>query len=401
MKLIKSLLSLTVLFFGLSASAQELQEETESAPLPFSQRNEYQVTARLQLRTYLNYLDRDPRMYTQQSLLEDPGSTPYWGTEARRLRIGVKGKADNFFYQIDIWGENLINTVQSDENSAITFAYIGYSVHKDYLNVRVGSDEIPFTREWITSSGKLVTMERAVYSDKISEPYGNGFFAESHLFHRKLGIETSITDSQGGFFSAERSPRSSHPLFAERIQWDPLGEYKNGSSYLTSNRRLSFAVATIFSAKSAGDAKPYYESLDDLAIGTFDGVALFAPFQLDSGIAYSAARRYHFWGYHFTPSMFLYKRYLQAWLRWEMFNNGDYKKLETLPSGLALLEPENVSETRYLSFGANLYYNAESNIKLQIAQVIGLNQTYNADTNQWQDLGHRDDWTAMQLQISF
>ncbi len=395
----------TVFFPLFSQEAPETENEHDVDPRKlliddFNTRHSFQITGRLQMRTYLSFLEATPRIYEQSDLLETVNSdSAHWGSEARRLRMGMKGNLDKVHWQLDLRSENMVSV--HENASMITFAYVGYKFHKDFLDIRIGSDELPFSREWVTSSASLVTMERAQIIDSIADFYGNGLFVESHPFDRKLTLYASVTGGEGGFFAGTNTTNTEHPLFGMRLQYDPIGEYINGVSYMGHSNLISFGIGSLFATRADPDGKPYKEDYKNLAIGTFDTTILLNSFELSGAVAYSAAEKYHYWGYHITPAQFVYKRFVQIYGRYEMMSNGSYIHTTSLPSGTPLPAEKDVSQTKTTSFGINLYSMYQNHIKLQIAHVFGLNQSYHADTGKWKDLGISDDWTAVQAQVSF
>lgn len=368
------------------------------------------VVARAQLRfVHLGSETLRDRISPQSKLSAiDPssGDDSYSAVKTRRLRMGVKGTIrEKYTYAVDIMAEGLVGTSPSHDssgdnvdNSAVTQAYIGYNPYP-YLQFKLGSFELPYSRDWLTSSSSLTPIERSAASDNMGNFFDSGFQVDGRLFSKTLYYAIGGFNGDGGFFEGRNGKANGSPLAAARLQFDPLGEYKNGKAIWSKAPLLSFGLAGFYQARSGEYTKPYKTAdLTDLASGTFDIGLTYGSMNLEAAVFYATAERVNYGGYYGTIAFFISPEFLQGWIKYENFT---YTGDEKVTTGLAAGETADLSETRYASMGLNIYPGYRHHLKLQIAYVMGLNQGLNASEQKYQDLGRKDDWFTVMAHVTF
>lgn len=234
MKKIKILISLFALTFTNLSWAQDVAPTQESI----------EIAARIQYRIMTGQAD---------SSYAGPNDYDAVDFNFRRIRLKVKYSAEWYGGLLDIKGENLL----SNGKSAIQEAHIW--IKPGFLDSKMtfGQFKLPFLKEEIASSGKLMLPERYMAVDLIQQQDIGFMFAfnplaSSDSFNKKLLASLSVTNGDGSGHSgtgrkaveADSAGESLSSLVNWRLEYAPIGALTaSGKEIFASANHLSLGVA--------------------------------------------------------------------------------------------------------------------------------------------------------------
>ncbi|MES0491050.1 MAG: hypothetical protein ABUK01_13715 [Leptospirales bacterium] len=148
----------------------------------------------------------------------------------RRIRLGVEYNAGWYGSKVELKGENLLSVGKSSIQEANIWAKPGFLESKFVL----GQYKIPFIREQMGSSGRLMLPERA-FSAGMAQQQDIGlmytFNPLSSFFEKKFAIGLSVTNGDGsGHDGVGRKQGETAvgtglaPLFNWRVEIAPVGQ---------------------------------------------------------------------------------------------------------------------------------------------------------------------------------
>ncbi len=391
---------------GEDRSIHTPEADLEDLRHDYNQDNNFRLTGRIQTRLLFLGNQQHPidRTLSNAELRKLPAEAkPAGDLRFRRLRLGFSGEVNHrWFYALDIRVENLINTNQltPNENGGVTFSYIGYRI-RESINYTIGSFNLPFGREWLTSSARLVSLERSVAANQIANNFDAGMMLDGRILQRKLYYAAGLFSGAGGTLFGRNAHPTRSPMGAARIQWDPLGEYRNGFDIFSSHPMLSFGSAILYQRKSHYMARPFLEGGEDnLTSVTIDSAFVWGLTTAEGAVFYSRTERYEAQGWYLMPSVFLQRESLQVWLKYESWFNSRERTMTTDLGFNIVPLTANLSLTRYIGMGLNIYHGYQHNLKIQAGYYLGLNRAL-GNNGRYRDAGIADDWGAVQLQVTF
>lgn len=322
----------------------------------------------------------------------------------RRLRLQAKGQiADNFEYKLDFRAESHVNMNKggTSPNGGITESWVGYK-NTDAFRVRLGTMVFPFSREWQTSSANMTTIERALVSNVMANPFDSGLAFDGRLLDKKLSYQFGVYDGSGGTFDGANVDGTRSPLTAARIQIDPLGEYNNGQAIFSKKTLLSIGIAGFFQKSSAPGANPYNTGgLENVGAGTIDIGIQSGDLNVEGGYFYSTSDSYDMSGYYAQIAYMIIPYAWQLWGKYEVLvdeslENYDYAGTTTVT------ESEDLSKTDYASWGITYYPGYRHHLKFQAAYMMGLNNKgFSQKDRQFKKLSYHDDWFGFMAHLTF
>ncbi len=430
--------------------------------------NDFEFTGRLQTR-YVWYgssdirdrPDRQEKLLRKVAASNIEGDDPYAAFSVRRLRLGIEGTINKkFLYELDLKVEQFVSPYETETHQvmvtdngtpstdtvttidetkgSVLDAYIQYQ-WKDTLNFTVGNTDVPFAREAMTPSYRLVSLERAEVTNEFGSRRDLGFQIggeyKSGMLKYGLGIFNGgpdLSDGTNGAASLKDGSKNSSNLVSGRVEWNPLGNYESGRSMFADDLLLSFGLGAMYQNKRPYSIEPYRMDVDNYVSGTVDAGVNYKGWNLEGAFYYAMANypdamrfkdstgklREHighgYSGAYGQLSWFFIPRTHQAWVKYEFFQDGGFSKdnvseLLSATSTLiydeisygALSSPVDLSLTQYVSFGYNWYISRPHHVKIQWAYYMGLNYGADLDALAYVPLGLKDDWSAIQVQTMF
>ena len=358
-------------------AAQESKNNTENSGAKKFE-HDFNIIARLQVRAvWAGSSAQKDRTQAITKLVGAEENTNHYDFNARRIRLGIKGTINkHWLYIIDFKGENLIEP-GTEGKGGIQEAAIGYK-WDDPLRIRIGSNKIPFTREQMTSSSSLITMEKSLITNEIGHQFDIGLTLDGRLLSKVLYYGVGIYNGNGGFANGETNGlKSNSPFFSTRLQYDPFGEYKNGKSMFSDEMLLSLGFGANYQNLDENKNKNHWSVTSDI-IFNFAGINVQAAYFHSSNS--ERGTRNSIYGYYGQAAYFIWQKMIQGWIRYEAFHDDSLRA--------------DLNKTQYLSLGLNFYFIEKHTVKLQLAYYLGLNTGFGIG-----DI--RDDWFGTQMQINF
>jgi len=141
-----------------------------------------------------------------------------------RLRFYVLGTVYKPWmrYKIEVELANLKTDATTNiNNGRITDGYVEFA-KSPYATLRVGQYKIPFGLEELTSDTRLEFVERSIASAKFAPGRDLGVMLSGQFFKNTFGYQAAAFNGSG-----QNNPQDDKAfLYATRIVYDPLGEYK-------------------------------------------------------------------------------------------------------------------------------------------------------------------------------
>lgn len=427
----------------------------------------FDFTARMQTRLiFLGHDGLRDRTDDQDRLLRRVATNSSDGLtqfSLRRLRLGIEGEIGRSWkYELDLKLENLINPLELEEETvlvqeggelkarripvvdevegSILDAYIEYEL-ADFFQVQTGATDTPFSRESMTPSYRLLSLERATVTNRLANRRDLGVQFKGDLWAKKFQYGAGMYNGKGSLAEGDNGPNqfnesrdSVNPLYSVRLVYNPLGEYKDGVSLFWEDLLVSVGSGFQYQKKRFAHLDPYKAEMENYWAATTDIGFQYWRFHLEgawaiSGAKYAAPRYYQrvsggtgredsagYSGFYGQLAYFILPARLQNWIKFEEFQNNAFLRdapLEKAAEATTLLYQkdaagkiadgrfQNLSRTRYLSFGVTLFLIPAHHMKLQWAYVMGLNKAADLAGNEYTGAGLADDWTALQLQMQF
>ncbi len=143
--------------------------------------------------------------------------------EAKRMRLKLDGTVYKPWLGYNFQFE-FADTSGEDDNK-IKDAIIEVNRHH-LASVRVGQFKVPFSLQQLTSSGSQEFVDRAITDPKFAPGRDQGLVFHGRIESRTFGYEVGAFNG-----SAESRGQDDEGLmYAGRVVWDPLGEYKLSES---------------------------------------------------------------------------------------------------------------------------------------------------------------------------
>ncbi len=172
----------------------------------------------------------------------------------RRIRLSMKYQAESWYGGVvDIKAENLLATNKSAIQEANMWIKPGFLDSK----VTFGQFKLPFLREELTSSGRLLLPERAravelLQQQDIGLLFAFNPLASSEAMAKKLSVSFSATNGDGSGHNGQgrKEVEANDPnenlssLVNWRIEYAPIGKITSGGKEIFKNSNLlTFGVA--------------------------------------------------------------------------------------------------------------------------------------------------------------
>lgn len=141
-----------------------------------------------------------------------------------RLRVYLQGTVFKPWlrYKFEIELANLKTDATTNlNNGRITDGYVEFA-KSPYATLRAGQYKIPFGLQELTSDWRQEFVERSIASAKFAPSRDVGLMLGGQFFDKKLGYQLGAFDGGG-----QNNPQDDRAfLYAARVVYDPLGEYK-------------------------------------------------------------------------------------------------------------------------------------------------------------------------------
>jgi Phosphate-selective porin O and P len=362
--------------------------------------------------------------------------TVYNDFRARRLFFGINGRIEKVWtYTLIINTTQLIgNGTANTENGVATVAsgvqeaHLGWAPSPAFV-FRVGSMKTPFARDNLTPAAGVTTVERSLGSLYMGRLFDLGAQINGKIFDARLSYGLGIFNGNGGYTNGVNSDLGGANMAGARLQFDPLGEYKNGEASLSDKFLLSFGIAGAYEKSRAGAnlGSPLPVSVtSDISSATADigfnwgrfnlEVAYMTAFSTRNGLPFGSVQ-----AYYATAAFWLMAGVLQAVVRYESYLNATaavpQSQVTVFNSAQTIIEQRNVAaedlrEKRFISLGFNIVFIEKAKLRLQAFYHYGLNRYYSTRTdsdaaggstritNAGESFGYADDWFVLQAQIN-
>lgn len=436
----------------LTPTVPDYQEDQTAPPNELTSLKSSQllsVNARMQLRAlWLGSPNMRDRIDEQEKLLKKvpvSDGSGYLGYSARRIRVTFLGEIHNhWMYEIDIRLDDLIDGFETDTHSvfindngstktknvktvkkyksALNDVYIRYT-HASWLSIIFGSTVLPFSREGMTGSFRLVSIERSLPADDFTMRRDLGFQFVGRVMNDKLSYGLALAQGGGGFNTGINGPTrfndgsvNTSPLISARVQFDPWGYYKTGRAQFQKTNLMSFGLGAKYQHRITSAFKPFEQDREKMLALTADTGLQFNNGNLELGAFYleSSDKSGGKWVLNggYGQISWLFNEVWQPYIKYEFRQNkGMYEDaaqpLEHLTkvvynkNNFGLVSGgrfQDLSMTQYATFGLN-YCMEENDMKLSLAYVMGLNRGADTTKLEYTGMGIRDDWVSLQMQM--
>ncbi len=142
----------------------------------------------------------------------DPEDDP--GVKLKRLRLGLTGETHKWNYRLVIGTAAPYDGLErGEEDLGVVDAWIGVQPAKG-LDIRVGQDKVPFSRDQLMGAGELVFTERGIGSEHIAPDRSLGLSLAYGMGGGKL--TAGAYNAGGDLFGDEANGKT----VAGRLEWD-------------------------------------------------------------------------------------------------------------------------------------------------------------------------------------
>lgn len=171
----------------------------------------------------------------------------------RRCRLNFQGQmlSPKFTYRLhfgfsqgDISASN--NSVQN--NLILRDAFLSYKVNH-WLKISLGQTKLPGNRQRLVSSSSLQLVERSIANNNFTLDRDKGiwFYTSHKLGKSQLKTTWAISSGEGRIIS----DKNGKLCYASRIEWLPLGEFKNNGDLVESDiereKAPKLSIAAVYS----------------------------------------------------------------------------------------------------------------------------------------------------------
>ena len=179
-------------------------------------------------------------------------------------------------------------------NDTLYLGWINYRF-SDALDVRVGTWQLPGTREWYQSHRYTMGTERLMATTFFRPNISPGIWAQGELFENVRYV-AMFANSQNRFSQGVERIGSSR-AFSGSMWWEPTGAFGPGPSDIenhnTPSLRLGFSM-TFSEEANQGFGDPAVDNPEDTILRLSDGTPLFRPGALAPGVQLESTR-YNLW----------------------------------------------------------------------------------------------------------
>ena len=245
----------------------------------------------------------------------------------RRARLTASGEAaHNVAYRLQgEFGAGL--GTASGATASLTDGYVEWTIVRA-AHVRFGQFKSPYGREWLVSSAQLVTIERALVSDRLTLNRQVGAAVIGDAAGGRLGYQAAMFNGNGRNTSVNDNRDFMYVVRGTAVPWQPT---KATSVEVGANAFWSRDTKLSMPKEFGLDSTPDTQGEDNLFTGRHRGAGLDA--HLQHGIWDVDAEWLHVRfepdaapapdvtseGWYATPSAFVYKRLVQLVGRYEWY----------------------------------------------------------------------------------
>ncbi len=196
---------------------EDFKEVTRSRPVTYkpgegfvflSQDEKFRLSAGGSMQFRYTFTDKDDVNGTQQDTSE-------W--RMRRVKLTLGGHA----YTSDLSYKLVLNFVEASSVKLLEEAFVSYRF-RDELNLLVGQNKVPFSREDMTSTNALQFVDRTTAVEAFKPSYDIGAMLHGKVAGGRIVYSAGISGGVG-----QGTPRTTNnSLLGARVAVNPLGEMK-------------------------------------------------------------------------------------------------------------------------------------------------------------------------------
>ncbi|MDH5681203.1 MAG: porin, partial [Spirochaetota bacterium] len=213
----------------------------------------------------------------------------------RRARVMLEGVLSPYVeYYFQFKAENM-----AVGKPGAKYAYIKLIPIKQ-LDIYAGVIDVPFTREQsFQSSSSLLLIDRSLATESNNIFTDIGLMINGKLFDNKLSLYLAMVNGAGGFEDGingwkgtNSSSKDVNTYFdlAGRVEYNPLGKWKNGKEWFKRDFNLTFGAAVYYSLQRDNSSSLGNYSASENFLGlTFDAAINWNIIYLEGGFVYQQA----------------------------------------------------------------------------------------------------------------